>query len=276
MRSLNIHNLSYRYPKASSLALKALSFSLEDSKVYGLLGQNGAGKTTLMRLLAHMIKNDFHSESLEQGCVIESNDWFGIQELGYLVEQPGTYKHLTAREYLDFFGKLYNFQGGKYLEEEVKVQELKRLVNHFEFDSMDQYCHKLSLGNKQKLQLLRCFWLSDGFLILDEPTANLDPVAQDKFWQEVQNSKAQGCCIVISSHQLNELIGKCDEHLVLHKGTLIEHLTQGELLQEQTLPESFIQEFEALKAKYGLPQVEIKESWGTWYQELIRGSDETL
>lgn len=273
MRKLNIHNLSYRYPKASSLALKALSFSLEDSKVYGLLGQNGAGKTTLMRLLAHLIKNDFLLNTLESGCNIQSDNWFKIHQLGYLVEQPGTYKHLTAREYLNFFGQIYDSTNGRYPTEDSKADELTRLVEHFEFEAMEMSCHKLSLGNKQKLQLLRCFWLSEGFLVLDEPTANLDPVAQDKFWQEVQYSKSQGCCLLISSHQLNELIGKCDEHLVIHQGELIEHITQDELLQEQTLPESFLQEFELLKQKYQLPQVEIKESWGDWYQKTIKGSD---
>lgn len=284
MKRLQFNQLSYRYPQSKRVAISDLTLDLDGSRIYGLIGQNGAGKTTLMRLIAGLV-----SPQIGKGDqVVVDNSWFSSEETAYLIEQPGVYKHLSAREYLEFYRSIYQSQANS---NEKQSNPSSRITNYpkrltpelldelqalFQFQEMDVRCDKLSLGNKQKLQLIRCFWTHAGCLILDEPTANLDPIAQDAFWKHILELQQSNTCVIISSHQLNDLIEYCDQFIFIDGGQMIQNLSRQSILKQQKLPLEFLQEFEHLKSKFRLEHLELKDSWTTWYQNQLKAQDGTV
>lgn len=242
---------------SSKDALEGINFRIEKGQTIGLIGQNGAGKTTLLRLLAEIIEPS-------SGTLLKS-DWLSQESSTYLLEQPGLYKHQTSREYLQFFRDLYLSNSSEsLLFSESKLQDLCQV---FEFDYLSEKAYKLSLGNKQKLQLIRCFWLNRGFMILDEPIANLDPIAQTAFWSLIKADKET--TFIISSHHLNDMISQCNKISFIHEGRMIKQMNQQELEEEMNITSSFLDDFQQLKDRHHLPNLEYKLNWDAWYQSII-------
>lgn len=210
--AIRFENVSFAYPKKKTFALENVSFEVKEGSFFALLGANGAGKTTLLRLLSKRLP-------LENGKILYSesllkNKALNLASLGILLENPGSYLQLSTEEYLKLFASLYgnenDYKNGLALLEQLGFSEKK-----------DSRLGKLSLGNKQKLQIARAMQHSPRCLLLDEPAANLDPVSREILWEMLAKwQKENNGTLIVCSHILPELEKYATDYAILKKGVL--------------------------------------------------------
>lgn len=187
-----------------------VSFSVKQGEVLGFLGPNGAGKTTTIRQLMGFIKPDKGSLSiLDMDCFKESDK---IQtSLGYLPGEIAFIDSMTGMEFIRFVAKMKN------MRDMGRAQELMKM---FELNASGKL-KKMSKGMKQKIGIV-CAFMNPlaSILILDEPTSGLDPLMQNRFVELIQEEKARGKTILMSSHMFEEVERTCDRVAILKEGRL--------------------------------------------------------
>jgi ABC-2 type transport system ATP-binding protein len=197
-------------------ALDGLSLEVPSGKVFGLIGPNGAGKTTTIRILAGLLRPDagrMFLNGLGQERSIEIR-----RMLGALIEQPGLYGKLTLVQYLTFFSRLYDLDRRQARQ---RIQDLCKLLD-LDAKSRDRL-QGFSLGMKQKVALARILLHDPPILLLDEPTAGLDPLITKKVREYLLGGKGgRRKTILISTHNLDEATRICDEIAIIHKGRILE------------------------------------------------------
>ena len=197
-------------------ALDGLSLEVPSGKVFGLIGPNGAGKTTTIRILAGLLRPDAGRallNGLGQDRSIETR-----RMLGALIEQPGLYGKLTLGEYLTFFARLYD------LDRTLSRQRILDLCELLDLDmNSRERLQGFSLGMKQKVALARILLHDPPILLLDEPTAGLDPLITKKVREHLLGGNDRSTkTILISTHNLDEATRICDEIAIIHKGRILE------------------------------------------------------
>lgn len=207
---LKVNNINKVFKKKN--VLKNISIEFKTGKIYGLIGKNGAGKSTLMKILLNL-------ESYEFGTIEFSRiDNSPISKAG-LIENSALYPFLNATQNMErynaFFKNKINKKQISYYLKIVGLDNSKKKVKHF------------SLGMKQRLGLAQAFSVQPDFLILDEPFNGLDPEIIINIKKYLQKLKSQGKCILISSHQLNELDKLCDEISMLKEGELLTNINEN-------------------------------------------------
>lgn len=224
--SVQIEKVSYCYTGSSIQALTDCSFVIPQGSLYAVLGPNGAGKTTLLRILASKYQPT-------SGQVSFPFDWVNslgqIHPLyyGILIENPGVYRRLTAREYLRFFGSFYSILD---LESRM-VQDCQRLG----LADLDCHLDKLSLGNRQKVQIVRALLHRPRLALLDEPVSNLDPMSRETVWQWLRELTTQeGITVVVCSHVLDEISKVCDSAAIIKQGHVLMAGALSDLLAQHT------------------------------------------
>lgn len=191
-------------------ALRQLDLDVPVQSVFGYLGPNGAGKTTTIRLLAGLIRPSAgRAEVLGLDAVADREK---VQRrIGYLPGDFVAYPDLTAGQYLRY---LANLRGG------VDWAFIEHLANRFDLD-LEPRLGTLSHGNKQKIGVVQAFMHSPELLILDEPTAGLDPIMQREFLALVRETRSQGGTVFLSSHILSEVEAVADTVGILRAGRLV-------------------------------------------------------
>ena len=178
-------------------------FDMEVPKgaIYGFLGPNGSGKTTTIRMMCGLLTPDAGAgHCLGFDILSEQNS---IKEnVGYMTQRFSLYADLTIRENLDFIARMYRLNNRK-----SRVSEA--LVNLGLADRANQLAGTLSGGWKQRLALAACMIHKPALLLLDEPTAGVDPKARRDFWDEIQKLSAEGVTVLVSTHYMDEAI-QCD------------------------------------------------------------------
>lgn len=215
LNCINFSEINYTYPKAKTKALDSVSMSIPESSLFAFLGPNGAGKTTLLRLFCNRLIPSSGSISIHE----KWSDSFGAldpKKVGVLLENPGIYPRLSVEEYLTYFAQLYNV--------EKPVIRIRALANTFAFnESLSVRMDTLSLGNRQKVQIIRAFLHDPGLLILDEPVANLDPISRDIVWNALSQWREKtGGTAVVCSHVLAELDRVVTDYALISKGALLQ------------------------------------------------------
>lgn len=192
------------------LGVTNLTFDVHAGEVFGFLGPNGAGKTTTIRLLMGLLRPT--SGSARIGGLDCWRDSTRVKRLvGYL---PGEWTFdagMTGVQILHYLG---NLRGG------VDRDELRRLIERLEFDPSKRF-REYSHGSKQKIGLIQAFMHRPSLLILDEPTAGLDPLNQQEFYTMVEEVCAEGRTIFLSSHILAEAERTCDRVGIIREGELV-------------------------------------------------------
>jgi len=204
-------------------ALDGLSLEVPAGKVFGLIGPNGAGKTTTIRILAGLVRPDAGSallDGLGQDRPIKTR-----RMLGALIEQPGLYGKLTLIEYLTFFSRLYD------LERKQARRRIHDLCELLDLDAKSrERLQGFSLGMKQKVALARILLHDPPILLLDEPTAGLDPLITKTVREHLLGGDDRGRkTILVSTHNLDEAARVCDEIAIIHKGRILEKGSWEEL-----------------------------------------------
>jgi ABC-2 type transport system ATP-binding protein len=220
--------LSKRY--GSTLALDRLDLRVKAGEVYGYLGPNGAGKTTTIRLLLGL-----HRPSAGHAALFGIDAWSEPLEahrrVAYVPGEPFLWPSLTSAETFEFLARL---RGGT----DVAYRDV--LVERFQLD-VNKKIRALSKGNRQKVQLIAALATRAELLLLDEPTAGLDPLMEVAFRESVLEAKQRGQAIFLSSHILSEVEALCDRVGILRDGRLVDEGTLAELrhLSAQTIEVTF-------------------------------------
>jgi ABC-2 type transport system ATP-binding protein len=177
--------------------------------VFGFLGPNGAGKTTTIRLLLDLIRPS--SGLVRVFGVDPRRDVAARRRIGYLPGDLRLYERLTARELLTYFARLRRLYG---------LGDAERLAERLELE-LDRPVQGLSKGNRQKVGLVQALMHQPDLLVLDEPTAGLDPLVQQTFYELVAEVKADGRTTFLSSHVLPEIQHVADRVGLIREGTLV-------------------------------------------------------
>jgi lantibiotic transport system ATP-binding protein len=224
MNNLLIQTNSLRYSFSKEVnVLNNINLQVPEKSIYGFLGPNGAGKTTTLRLLLGLLKKQEGSIEIF-GKELQSDKINILKKIGSLIEQPSIYGHLTAKENLEVYRKLYG--AGK-----ERIDEVLQLVNLTY--TKNKKAKQFSLGMKQRLSIAISLLPKPELLILDEPTNGLDPNGIIEVRELIKKlNKEQGVTVLVSSHILAE-VEKMATHVgIIHKGKLV---FQGELSELQHL-----------------------------------------
>ena len=231
--------LSKVYGKSGSIrALDELNLEVHEGETFGLLGPNGAGKTTTVRLLNCIIKPTSGSATVN-GYDIVKEEMNVKKNTGLLAESPGLYEKLSAYEFLEFMGALYDVPG-KILPE--RINSLLKLFGLS--DRRDDLLEGYSRGMKQKVLIAAALIHDPPLLFFDEPTSNLDPAAAVMVKDLLRSLvSSAGKTIFICSHILPVVEELCDRIGIINQGKLVALGTLDEILKQtkkKTLEEAFI------------------------------------
>jgi ABC-2 type transport system ATP-binding protein len=201
-----------------------LDLTVAEGEIFGFLGPNGAGKTTTIRLLLDLIRpTRGHTQIFGRDTPAAS---VAIKALvGYLPGELALWPNLTGGQILTFLG---NLRGG------VDPGTIASLAERFQLDLAPRF-REYSKGNKQKVGLVQAFMHRLRLLILDEPTASLDPLNQREFFRLAAEARAGGATIFLSSHVLSEVEHICDRVGMLREGTLVRVGMVRELVAEKQI-----------------------------------------
>jgi ABC-2 type transport system ATP-binding protein len=191
-------------------ALEGLDLSVQQGEVFGYLGPNGAGKTTTIRLLLDLIRPN-RGRVFLFGQEVRGHAAELKRRIGNLPGELSLWGDLTGRELLGFLAHLRNGTDWAYVD---------RLAQRLDLDlsrKVEDYSH----GNKQKVGLVQALMNRPELLILDEPTLGLDPLIQQEFYALMDEIKAEGTTVFVSSHILPEVERICDRVAIIRQGDLI-------------------------------------------------------
>lgn len=219
------------------VAVNDVSFRVNDGEVVGLLGANGAGKTTIMRLLATMLHPERGAMRVG-GYNVLAEPQRVRSVIGILPELWGLYERFTPREHLRMFGTFYGMDGARL---EKRIEELIATLQMEEF--ADRPCRRFSKGMNRKVALARMLIHDPSHLLLDEPTSGLDVMSARLVRRLIANARAQGKCLILSTHILSEAERLCDRLILLDAGKVVAEGTVAELCQrsgKDNLEDAFV------------------------------------
>ncbi|WP_131795237.1 ABC transporter ATP-binding protein [Fluoribacter gormanii] len=221
---IDVSNLTKQFDKYQ--AVRNLNLKVEYGDIYGFLGPNGAGKTTSLRMLCGLITPDSGSgECVGFDIVTESRQIKAL--VGYMSQNFGLYKDLTVYENMIFFSEVYGVVDRK--------NQIEKYLHKFNLEQYkNQIAGTLSGGWKQRLSLAVSLLHDPLLLLLDEPTANIDPKARREFWELMHQLSREGITILLSSHNLDE-VDKCNKIAYMCYGRTLMSGTIQEILNSVNL-----------------------------------------
>ncbi len=209
---IEVQHLTKRYGPVT--AVDDVSFTVERGEILGFLGPNGAGKTTTMRVLTgYMPPTD--GKAIVAGYDVFEQPIEAKRRTGYLPETPPLYPEMTVRDYLMFVSKIKGVPRG---ERTARVDEMMRKT-HVD-DMANRHCGKLSKGYRQRVGLAQALMHNPDVLILDEPTAGLDP-KQIIETRQLIRSLAGDHTIILSTHILPEVSQTCQRVVIINRGKVV-------------------------------------------------------
>ena len=232
---INVDKLSKTFKSVQ--ALNALSFQAKDGEITGLLGPNGAGKTTCLRIIYGLLQADEGKAEIE-GVDANVNPMGARKNLGIFPDKFGLYERLTVREQVAYFAELHGLSGST-LKEAVS-QVIKKLDIE---ELADRRTGGFSQGQRMKVALAQALVHSPKHLILDEPSRGLDVMSTRILRDVLREQRAQGTCILFSSHVMQEVAALCDRVVVMAAGKVAAEGTPEELCQmtgEEQLEDAFV------------------------------------
>jgi sodium transport system ATP-binding protein len=198
-------------------AVRGVSFEAKDGRITGLLGPNGAGKSTTLRILYTVIRPDQGNATID-GIDVVANALEARGRIGTLPHGAGLYPHLSARENIVYYARLYGMDCSLIDE---KVQEVIDQLDINDF--ADRRSKGFSQGQRTKVALARALVHGPQNIILDEPSNGLDVMAIRSLRELIKSLKAAGKCVLFSSHVMQEVSALCDEIVIIAEGRVALH-----------------------------------------------------
>lgn len=196
-------------------ALHSVSFSAQDGRITGLLGANGAGKSTTLRIVSAVLHADSGHVRID-GIDSAAESMRVRNQLGVLPHASGLYPKLTARENIRYFAALRGLDA-RTIEQRI-TDWTARLEMH---DIIDRRTEGFSHGQKLKVALTRALIHAPRNVILDEPTSGLDIGATRALRDVIRGLRDQGCCVLLSSHIMQEVSALCDDIVIIARGHVV-------------------------------------------------------
>lgn len=231
-KAVEITKLVKAYPSAFKRkmfrAVDEVSLSIEEGEVYGLIGPNGSGKSTTMKALLGLVRPTAGQ------CKVFGHDSMKVdsrQEIGFLPENPYFYKHQTAEETLAFYGKLCGIRGR---ELKQRIDELLELVSLT--DARRRRLGGYSKGMLQRVGLAQALIQKPRLVVLDEPTAGVDPLGSRQIRDLIISLKSQGVTVFLCSHLLEQVQEVCDRVGIIFQGQMVKEGSLDSLIavEDQT------------------------------------------
>ena len=198
-------------------AVRGLSFAAHDGKITGLLGPNGAGKSTTLRVLCTLLKPDQGTATID-GADVVTDGLSARRKIGSLPHGSGLYPRLTARENIAYYARLCGLDRDAIAD---RVEEIIQTLEIGEF--ADRRVKGFSHGERTKTALGRALVHDPQNLILDEPTTGLDVMATRSLRELIVKLKAEGRCVLFSSHVMQEVAALCDDICIIAHGKVAVH-----------------------------------------------------
>jgi ABC-2 type transport system ATP-binding protein len=269
---IEVQNVSKRYGRVT--AVDDVSFRVERGEILGFLGPNGAGKTTTMRILTGYMPAS-EGKALVAGFDVFEQPLEAKRRVGYLPETPPLYPDMTVREYLDFVARIKGVPPGERKSRVTSVMQQTHVA-----DMADRHCAKLSKGYKQRVGLAQALIHNPEVLILDEPTAGLDP-KQIIETRQLIRGLAGNHTIVLSTHILPEVAQTCQRVVIINKGRVVAVDTPENLTARLTGAETMFIQIDAMGADAapvlgaipGVTRVAAADAGGAFEVESEHGTD---
>jgi len=218
-------------------AVRAVTLAAPNGEITGLLGPNGAGKTTLLRMLATLILPDAGTAVIDGNDIVR--DRYAVREgIGVLSDARGLYPRLTARENIRYYGALHGMHGA------ALDARIDTLVHTLGLTTIaERRTQGFSQGEKMKVAIARALVHDPATILLDEPTNGLDIMSVRALRTQLRDLRAQGKCILFSSHVMQEVAALCDRIVIMGQGRVVATGTAVELIAQSgaaTLEDAFV------------------------------------
>ena len=221
---IDVHGLTKRFDGRA--VVRNLSMQVKRGMIYGFLGPNGSGKTTTIRMLCGLLTPDEGSGTC-LGYNIRTGADMIKRQVGYMTQHFSLYQDLSVRENLEFIGRIYGLMR--------PIEAARAAIERLGLQGREsQLAGELSGGWKQRLALGACTLPSPQLLLLDEPTAGVDPKARRDFWNEIHALAAEGLTVLVSTHYMDEA-ERCHEIAYIAYGELMVHGTVDHVIESSNL-----------------------------------------
>jgi ABC-2 type transport system ATP-binding protein len=218
---VNVEGLRKRYSRRQPWAVDGVTFALEPGQAFGLLGPNGAGKSTIVKMIAGLLRPD---EGKVELFGSDPGNPVSRQDLGFAPEDPDFPKFLRADEVLDYFASLLG------LDQEERKRRIPETLEFAGLDKERRQVRQFSKGMKQRLGIAQAILGRPKLLILDEPTADLDPLGRRDVRALIDQLKDSGVAVLLNSHLLSEVELVCDTVAIMAKGKVLKEGTMSEVV----------------------------------------------
>ncbi len=222
--AIDVKGLTKRFGK--KVAVNAVDIAVPEGQVWGFLGPNGSGKTTTIRMLCGLL----HADAGEGTCLgydLRKEADAIKRETGYMTQKFSFWEDLTIRENLEFVARVYGLSGVRRLVDET-LEKLGLTARQ------NQLAGELSGGWKQRMALAACTLHGPKLLLLDEPTAGVDPKARRDFWDEIHKLADGGITVLVSTHYMDEA-ERCDKIVFISSGVIVARGTVAEIVKASGL-----------------------------------------
>jgi len=222
--AIDVHGLTKRF--GQKVAVDSIDVAVPDGEVWGFLGPNGSGKTTTIRMLCGLLRPDAGQGTCLGFDILTQAEQIK-RTVGYMTQKFSFWEDLSIRENLEFVARMYELQ-----DRNAKVDDtIKRLGLE---NRQGQLAGELSGGWKQRLALAACMLHSPRLLLLDEPTAGVDPKARRDFWDEIHRLSSAGLTVLVSTHYMDEA-ERCDRIVYISLGKIVARGTVAEVIEQSKL-----------------------------------------
>ena len=221
---IDVHGMTKRF--GDHTVVDRIGLEVRRGEIYGFLGPNGSGKTTFIRMLCGLLRADEGSGTCLGYDVIRESESIKA-EVGYMTQRFSFYEDLSIAENLDFVARMFAVKNRR----EAIERSLQRLGLA---ERQEQLAGHLSGGWKQRLALAACLIHQPRLLLLDEPTAGVDPKARREFWEQIHQLAAEGLTFLITTHYMDEA-ERCHRLAYIAYGRLLAHGTVSEVLAQAHL-----------------------------------------
>ncbi len=261
------------FQRRSVVAVRDLNLEVAAGQIYGLLGPNGSGKSTTLKIILGLVP-----PTSGQARIFgrDSDNVASRESVGFLPESPYFYKFLTGEETLRFYGKLCGLRGTRLRQRVDQMLELVRLTS-----ARDRRLGGYSKGMLQRIGLAQALIQEPALLVLDEPTAGVDPAGAKEIRDLILELKERGITVLLSSHLLSQVQEICDRVGILANGVLVREGALPDLLgvanQTQLIlqdaPPGLIDEIESLAARGGARLIERGQARASLEQLFLEATD---
>jgi len=251
---IKLENVTKSYGKV--LALDSLNLEVSRGEFFGFLGPNGAGKTTTIKIIAGLLEPD-NGRVIINGIDIHKDPISVKKQMGFIPDNPFLYEKLTAREYLQFIGKIFDMPDREISERSDYLLDLFGLAN-WQNDIIESYSH----GMRQKTVMSGALLHKPGIIVVDEPMVGLDPkgiILIKKIFTNL--TREEGVTIFMCTHTLSIAQEICTRIGIIHKGKLIAERTADDLKKSETQDQKNLEDiFMILTEEISSTELAIKKN----------------